>query len=158
RPGPGGIEIALELAGRDAVEMLDFLLLSELRQVVGIALAAATLLPGAPLLPGRKRPPGVAALAGDLAGSFEPEFDAGSPGELLERSTGSHAGPIPLSIGLLNLFINPQTAKTRKRSRSTTDFDRVAGSPLVRRGAGIHSAYSRALRGGFHRHVPGCTL
>src|SRR4030088_2265446 len=70
RPPAAGIEIARELPGRDAIEPLDLLLLSQLEQVVGITLAAPALLSGAALLPGRIGAADTAALARDLAGSL----------------------------------------------------------------------------------------
>src|SRR4030081_775201 len=104
RPAAAGIEVAAELPGRDAVEPLDLLLFSQLGQIIRVAFAAPTLLPGPALLPRRKRAPGQGAFAGDLAGSLEPEFDARSPGSFFERSPRSHARPIPLPAGVLNLI------------------------------------------------------
>ena len=51
RPAAAGVEVAGQLPGGDAVEPLNLLLLSQLKQVIGIALAAAPLLPRAALLP-----------------------------------------------------------------------------------------------------------
>src|ERR1700737_4760096 len=121
RSAAAGIEIALELAGRHAAEPLDLLLLFELDQVVRVTLAGAALLSGAALLPRRKRPPGLAALAGDLAGPLEPEFDAGSPGEFFERSTGSHEGPIPLNMGLLNPALGHFCQRRPRQAHSTSE-------------------------------------
>src|SRR3989441_3724045 len=72
RPTAAGIEVARQLPGGDPVEPLHLLLLSQLEEVVGIALAAAPLLPGAALLPRRVGAADAAALARNLAGPFRP--------------------------------------------------------------------------------------
>src|ERR1700694_5181428 len=101
-PAAAGIEVAGELPGRDAVEPLDLLLLSQLEEVVGIPLAAAAL-PGAALLPRRVGAADTAALAPSLAGPFQAEFDTGPAGEFFNGTAGSHGKHIPLNTGLLNV-------------------------------------------------------
>src|SRR2546429_4679088 len=98
-----GIEVTRQLPGRDAVEPLHFLLLSQLEKVVGIPLATAALLPAAALLTRRVGTADTAALARNLAGSLEAEFDASSTGEFFDGTTGSHAQAIPRYTALSNL-------------------------------------------------------
>jgi len=102
RPATAGIEVARQLSGGDPVEPLHFLLLSQLEEVVGIPLAAAALL-GAALLARRVRTADAAALARNLAGALQAEFDAGSAREFFDGTTGSHAEAIPLYTALSNL-------------------------------------------------------
>jgi hypothetical protein len=80
-----GVEVAPQLTGLNTIEPLQLLFLFELRQVVGITLAATTGLARAPLLPRRVGPARLAALAGDLAGALEAELHPGAPGALLNR-------------------------------------------------------------------------
>ena len=96
-----GLDVAPELPGGHPVEPLQLLLLFELQQVVRIALPAAALLQPA-LLARRIWPPDAAALAGNLAGALEAELDAGAALEFFERSTRSHAAPIPLYMPASN--------------------------------------------------------
>src|SRR5438132_7928292 len=103
RPAAAGIEIACQLPSRDAIEPLDLLLLSQLEQVVGITLASPALLSGAALLPGRIGAANTAALARDLAGSLQTEFDPGATGEFLNGTTRRHGLRIPLYAGPLNV-------------------------------------------------------
>src|SRR5437870_12420947 len=102
RPATAGIEIARQLSGGDPVEPLHFLLLSQLKEIVGIPLAAAALL-GAALLARRVRTADAAALARNLAGPLQAEFDAGTAREVVDRTAGSHAEATPLETGRPNV-------------------------------------------------------
>src|SRR5205814_4393154 len=80
-----------------------------------------------------------AALAGNLAGPLEAEFDAGSAGEFFDGTTGSHAQPIPLYTARSNLSeFDPDPYRGRDRDRlversaAFVVVDEIDGLRLVR--------------------------
>src|SRR2546426_10626238 len=138
-PPAAGIEVARQLPGGDPVKPLHLLLFSQLEEIVGIALAAAPLLPGAALLPRRIGTADAAALARNLAGPLQAEFDTGSAREFFDGTTGSHAKPIPLYTALSNLSeFDPDRYRGRDRDRlieRSTAFvvvDEIDGLRLAR--------------------------